>query len=264
MNVLWGLAAVVALQDSDRLLRDAFEKTHKVDGLGLQGTMGKAETEGGPQGAPGGMMMFGGTALEGDLTGQLADQDAALLVANKDKNSSLEIFRKGDKTVKRSTWVKEPMGAGAGIQMLLRLTDFDALSNAARDGRFEEAVEESSDGKAVLRIRGTLGEKLLDMEDDRQGPPMKMMFGTVKKITLDARIDKERGIVQSLSFTIERELDFGGMAVRRFGPGGGGDEDMEPPDMPKIQIKQTVEYKISGTGEEHKPRFPEAIEKMLQ
>jgi hypothetical protein len=262
MNFVWGLVAAVALQDSDRVLRDAFDKTHQVDGLGIQGTLRKAETEGLPQGGPGGMMFMGGPGLEGDLTGKLSNKDAVLEVANKDKGTTLEIFKKGEKSVKRSTWVKEPMGAGPGIEMLLKLTDFDALAHAARDGKFEESVEETSEGKAVLRIRGTMPEKLLESGDsDRPGPGM-MMGGKVKKITLDARIEKESGLVQSLSFTIERELDFGGMAVKRFG--GEGGEDMEPPEMPKIQIKQTIEYKVSGTGDDHKPKFPESIEKSLQ
>lgn len=261
MNLV--LLALLVLQDSDKVLRDALEKTGK-EAFGIQGTVRKAETEGLPEGGPGGMMMMGGGSLEGDLTGKLADKEAMLQVDNKDKGTSLELFKKGDKTVKRSTWVKEPAGAGPAIQTLLKLTNFEALAHAARDGKFEEAVEETSDGKSVLRIRGTLPEKLLDVDEERAGPGpgMMMMGGKVKKITLDARVDKESGLVQSLSFTIERELDFGGMQVKRFGPGGGDDMDM--PEMPKIQIKQSFEYKVAGTGEEHKPRFPEGIEKHFQ
>jgi hypothetical protein len=257
--ILFGLLIVTAAapQEGGRLLRESLEKAAKAEGIAIKGSTKRLDSD---EPRPPMMIMAAGVPLEGDFTAKLSEKEAEVELTS--RSASLELYRRRDRTVKRVTWGKHPADAQLVIENLTRLLDFEALAHATRDADLKDPEEEMRDGKPALRIRGTLPEKLLANEDEdrRSAPEGAVFFGPKpKKIEVEAWVDKESGALVSLSFSITREMNFEGMMQKRIG----GPDDMPPDEdaMPKkAEIRSKVEYRVIGTGEEHKPKIPEKLD----
>jgi hypothetical protein len=257
--------ALVLWQDGETLLTDALDKLRDAEGVEIKGSVKREEPGGGAFGFAMGSMMGGGGGgkpFEGEFTARLAEDRAEL--RGEGKGVRVEAYKRGDKVVKRQTWTREPVNADGFANEVLGALDLARLRKAARDGKFEEVERDGED----RIVRGALGIEALeevDRDDDGgdEDNPMRhvrrMMRLKLTEAKVAARIDGETGRLKSLSLSLTRELDMGGMGGLRFRMGG---EDRE--DAPRIASTTRFEWSVKGAGADHAPRIPEELERMLE
>jgi hypothetical protein len=252
------LAAMLAAQDGGRVLRDALDKTAKVP-VEFKGSIKRSGSD---DEARGPMRMILGGSFEGEFAARLFEREAWFEASNRDKGVLVEGFRRGERTVKRVCWTGGPAMAEGFADQMLKILNFDSLENAARDGEFKEVEEETRDGRVILVVRGTLGEKLLREEERRDGPMMGPGPARIKKIEIEAKIDKENETLVAASISVTRELEMRGMKFQmEDGPPMEEGPDEEPR---KIETRMRIEWKVEGTGDDLKPRPPEGMSRLLE
>ncbi|HLG42876.1 MAG TPA: hypothetical protein VI643_05885 [Planctomycetota bacterium] len=268
--------AACCAQDGGTLLGDAIDKLKEAEGFSIKGTLGRKDSMGdmgGPFRMGFGMMGEGGGGkpFEGEFSGKFRGDKAEL--HGQAKGGSFDVYRVGDKTVKRQSWTKETLDIDGFAGEAFGALNLDALKKAVRDGKFEEVREEGGDKV----IEGTLPAEAFEKKDEDENPneedPMRMarkfMHPKLKEVKVSARIDGETGRLKSLSLALTRELDFGGMGGFRFrmerGGGGGGDEEAPGPgEMPKFSMTTKLEFSVEGAGADHAPKIPEDLQKLLE
>jgi len=268
------LAACCA-QDGGTLLGDAIDKLKEAEGFSIKGKLERKDSMGdmgGPFRMGWGMMGGGGGGgkpFEGEFTGRFGGDKAEL--HGQAKGGSFDVYRVGEKTVKRQSWTHETLDVDGFAGEAFGTMNLDAIKKAVRDGKFEDVREEGGDKV----IEGTLPAEAFERKDEDDNPddpdPMRMarkfMQPKLKEVKVSARIDPESGRVKSLSLALTRELDFGGMGGFRFRMerGGGGDEEAPAPgEMPKLSMTTRLEFSVEGTGADHAPKVPEEMQKLLE
>jgi hypothetical protein len=219
-------------------------------------------------------------SFEGKFTGIVSGDEAHLKVEG--SNIVSDVFRRGDKVVKRQTWVAKRKGIDDFAQDATTLTNLNRFKAALEKGKVKDV---KSDDKTQT-IKGTLPTRFMESgEEEEEGDPnnpmnqiMKMGLGgkeTLKRVEFKATIDKESGRITKLTYTLVKESALGGNIRIMAGQGFGQqdqDQDEDEDNGGKKKAKKVarklasevdVIYSLELSATDGKVEIPKDMEKFF-
>jgi hypothetical protein len=201
--------------------------------------------------------------FEGKFGGVVSGEEAHLKIDTSDVVS--DIYRRGDKVIKRQTWNKKRQG----------IEEFSneaaALSNLTR---FQSAIAKAS--KLEMKdgvVSGTLPTRLIgeaEEEEEDANNPLKMAGlggkDTLQSIEFKATIAD--GKITKIVYTLVKESAMSNI-IMRFGGGqnpfGGGDEDEDGQDKKKKRGagETRVTYTLELSSTDAKVEIPKELDKFF-
>ena len=231
MNLLLGLALLLAPQDARDGLVDALNASIDEGGITLQGRVAREMDmpEGGDDMPPMGEdMVRKDKHYTGSFEGSVDAEGRLHVTAAKKGKGSIELFGKGSRQVKRSTWTGDTIAVDGFAKEVLPLIRLKALLGAVKESKSVKQLDGSKVGSTPCRVyTASLKTTLITgtkTEGEHRGPMM-MSSGNpwkLKAVEGTFWVSEETGRLVRVRATLmhKMEMHMGGMG----GDYGGEDE----------------------------------------
>jgi hypothetical protein len=133
---------------------------------------------------------------EGDFTVTI-EQDGAMVIEGGDEESKIKIFKKGDRIIKRKTWIKKQTTIGSFAQEICTLVDMNALKKVMKEADIEKIREKKRNGTEFRVIFASLPEEFLE-------PSSGKFTCEIDEIEIEFWIDKKTKKLRKMEVVIEK------------------------------------------------------------
>jgi hypothetical protein len=209
--------------------------------------------------------------FEGSFSGVVSGEEGHLKIDTSDVLT--DIYRRGDKIIKRQTWNRKRQGIDEFASEASGLSNLGRLKTALGKAKFEAVKDEEK----TKTVKGTLPTRFLgDSESEEENPndPMAMLKlggkDKLESIEFTATIDKESGRLAKIVYTLVKESSMGNIMMRIQGgqnPFGGGEDEEEGQDKKKKRKANTSEtrvtYAMDLSTSEGKVEIPKELDKFF-
>lgn len=198
--------------------------------------------------------------FEGKFTGVVAGEEAHLKVDTDDVVS--DIYRRGDKVIKRQTWNRKRQGIEEFSNEVASLSNLNRLKSAVAKAKLE--MKDNV-------IKGTLPTRLVsEVEEDEEdaGNPLRMagLGGKDALQSIEFTATIVDGKIAKIAYTLVKESSMGNIIMRIGGgqnPFGGGDDDEDDKKKKPGAAESRVTYTLELSPTDVSVEIPKDLNKFF-